>query len=173
MKAPRCASCLLLPAAEPDRHRACSGPCAACCLRYQFCTCFRCWLQYPDTTALVQAGTAHWPYTWADCEMIYAMNLVESGGSYCNGNHEHTVDCNAAGLEMTGNEIDAYIKDMITAFDDNPVRVFRENSRRWEHYVNKGLNRMTAAGATWSSNTVRAPTTALAVVPWRIFAPHR
>lgn len=101
----------------------------------------------------VQAGTAHWPYTWADCEMVYAFNLFESGGSYCNGNHEHTVDC--SGQEMSANEIEAYLKDMSTSFDDGPLRTFQDNARKWEHYVNKGLNKMTAAGATWGRNAVR------------------
>ena len=46
----------------------------------------------------MQAGTSHWPYTWSDCEMAFAIRRHQRNGGYCQDlrsedAYDHGVDC--------------------------------------------------------------------------------
>ena len=48
--------------------------------------------------------------------------------------------------------------------DGNPFEFFEENIFAWTHYFNKGINKLSALGATWGNNVVR-PSLLSAVLP--------
>ena len=118
-----------------------------------------------------EAGTLHWPYTWGDCEMSFAVRTYRENGGYCVGSegirYPHEVDCSF--MAEPNAERKEFMLQRIAVDEDSqdgsPFEFFEADVFAWTHYFNKGINKLSALGATWGNNVVRPSLSAVDECP--------
>ena len=131
----------------------------------------------------MQAGTSHFPYTWADCEFRYAIlthkhganrinTCVQAGTSHfpytwADCEFRYAVLAHKAGTYCNGNDphnpdCESYNPDsgtlrQIAESPSHPTvfELFAEFPAQWDLYFNRGMTKLTMVGANWGENVVR------------------